>query len=419
MDIARPDVGKSRRRNRLLITVAAIVALATVTLGLSRLKPAAPSVDRSVQLIDTVKRGPLLRQVRGSGTLVAEEVNWIPAVTEGRVEKIFIHPGTTATVRADSVLLELSNPELTLAASDASLNLKGAEAEYTDLRVRLESQLLTQEAGAAQVEAEYHQAKLQAEADTELGKSGLVSALNVKLSNVKADELANRSEIEKKRLEIAEESNRAQLAVQESKVDQFRAAAELKRSQLEALRVRAGRDGVLQQLPVEVGQRVTPGTILAKVAEPGRLKAELKIAETQAKDIQIGQSATIDTRNGIVPGKVIRMDSASQNGTVTVDVRMEGDLPKGARPDLSVDGAIELENLKDALFVGRPAFGQENSTVGIFRLDEDGRGASRVQVKLGRSSVTSIEIVEGLKAGDQVILSDTSAWDAFDRIRLN
>jgi len=417
MDIARPDVARSRRRRRILITIATFVALVTVTVGLSRLKPAAPSVERGVQLIDTVKRGPLLRQVRGSGTLVAEEVNWIPAVSEGRVDRIFIQPGTPVT--ADSVLLALSNPELSLAAQDAMLNLKAAEAEHVDLRVRLESQLLTQQAAAAQVEAEYHQAKLQAEADTELGKSGLVSALNVKLSNVRADELANRAEIEKKRLEISEESNRAQLQAQGARVEQVRALADLRRRQFEALRVRAGRDGVLQQLPVEVGQRVTPGTILAKVAEPGRLKAELRIAETQAKDILIGQSATIDTRNGTVPGRVSRIDPASQNGTVSVDVKMEGALPKGARPDLSVDGAIELENLKDVLFVGRPAFGQENSMVGIFKLDEDGRGASRVQVKLGRSSVTSIEIVEGLKVGDQVILSDTSAWDAFDRIRLN
>lgn len=417
MDIARPDAGRSRRRRRLLITAITLIAIVAVTLGLSRLKPAAPSVERATVWVDTVKRGPFLRQVRGSGTLVPEEVNWIPAVSEGRVDRILIHPGTQVT--ADSVILELSNPELTLAAQDALLNLKAAEAESTDLRVRLESQLLTQRAAAMQVEAEHHQARLQAEADTELGKSGLVSGLAVKLSNVRADELANRAEIEKKRLEIIEESNRAQIAVQRSRVDQIHALADLRRSQLEALRVRAGRDGVLQQLPLEVGQRVTPGTVLAKVAEPGRLKAELRIAETQAKDILIGQPATIDTRNGVVAGRVSRIDPAVQNGTVTVDVQMVGALPKGARPDLSVDGAIELENLADVLFVGRPAFGQEHSVVGLFKLDEDGQGAARVQVHMGRSSVNAIEIVVGLKVGDQVILSDTSAWDAFDRIRLN
>jgi HlyD family secretion protein len=417
MDIARPEVGKARRRRRILITAATLVAVLAVTLGLSRLKPAAPSVERATVWVDTVKRGPFLRQVRGSGTLVAEEVNWIPAVSDGRVEKILIRPGTTVT--ADSVILELSNPELANTAQDAMLNLKAAEADLADLKVRLESQHLDQRATAAQVEADYHQAKLQSEADTELGKSGLVSGLQVKLSNVRADELANRNEMAQKRLEISGESNRAQIAAQEARLSQIRALAELRRSQLEALRIRAGRDGVLQQLPVEVGQRVTPGTILAKVAEPGRLKAELKIAETQAKDIQVGQPATIDTRNGVVAGKVSRMDPASQNGTVTVDVRMEGPLPKGARPDLSVDGAIELENLTDVLFVGRPAFGQEHSVVGLFKLDGEGNGASRVQVHLGRSSVNAIEIVDGLKVGDQVILSDTSAWDAFDRIRLN
>jgi len=417
MDIARPDQSRVKLRRRILYSSIGVIVLLSVTLGLSRLKPAAPSVERATVWIDTVKRGPFIRQVRGSGTLVPEEVNWIPSVTEGRVDRVLVHPGTPVT--ADTVLLELSNPELDLSAQDAELNLKAAEAELTDLRVRLESQHLDQEASTAQVEAEHHQAKLQAEADTELGKSGLVSALNVKLSNVRATELENRAEMAKKRLEISDESNRAQMAAQQARVDQIRALAELRRAQVNALRVRAGRDGVLQQLPVEVGQRVTPGTTLAKVAEPAHLKAELRIAETQAKDILIGQPATIDTRNGVVAGKVSRIDPASQNGTVTVDVQMEGPLPKGARPDLSVDGAIELENLKDVLYVGRPAFGQEQSVVGLFRLGADGHDAERVQVRLGRSSVNTIEIVEGLNIGDQVVLSDTSAWDAFDRIRLN
>ncbi len=394
-----------------------VAAVLLVTLGLSRLRPAAPGVERATVWVDTVKRGPMLRQVRGLGTLVPEQIRWIPATNEARVERIVIQPGTA--VKADSVILELSNPELELQALEAASQLRAAEAQYIELKVRLQSQRLDQEAAAARVRADYHEAKLRADADTELAKEGLIADLTLKVSKVKADELANRNGLEQKRLEISEESVKAQLAVQEAAVEQQRALVRLRRSQVDALRLKAGIDGVLQVVPVEVGQRVTPGTNLARVAEPRKLKAVIRVAETQAKDVQIGQLASIDTRNGIVAGRVIRVDPSSQNGTVGVDLAIEGVLPKGARPDLSVDGTIELERLLNVLFVGRPAQGQPESLVGLFRLDPGSAEANRVKVKLGRASVNTVEIVEGLKEGDQVILSDTSAWDSHDRIRLN
>jgi HlyD family secretion protein len=416
MDIARPSQAGKKRRKQIIIAGGGLLAVLLITLGLSRLKPAAPTVERGSVWIDTVRRGPMLRQVRGLGTLVPEEIRWIPALSEGRVERILVQPGTQ--VKADTVILELSNPQIDLDALDTAWQLKAAEAETINLKVRLESQRLDQVAAAATVEAGQKQARLQADADQALSDEGLVSDLNLKISQSRAGEMTTRLEIEQKRLEINNEAIQAQLAVQEARLAQLRGLAALKRRQMEALRVRAGIDGVLQQLPVQVGQQIAPGATLAKVTVPGRLKAELRIAETQAKDIQLDQKASIDTRNGIVPGHVIRIDPAVENGTVKVDVALEGALPKGARPDLSVDGTIELERLADVLQVGRPAFGQEQSTVGLFRLGAGG-DASRVQVKLGRSSVNLVEIVEGLAEGDQVILSDTSAWDSFDRIRLN
>ncbi len=417
MDVPRQTNKRRRNLTRTLYGVGGVTALAAITLGLSHLKPAAPSVSRSTVLIDTVKRGPMVRQVRGLGTLVPEEIRWIPAATEGRVERILIKPGTAVT--SDSVILELSNPELESASMDAAWQLKAAEADAANLKVKLESQLLDQKAAFATVQANAKQSRLQAEADTELSKNGLISDLLMKLSVSRAEEAATRQDLEEKRLEIASESMRTELAAQDARLEQLRAQADLKRSQVRQLRVRSGIAGVLQQLPVEVGQRIAPGGTLAKVTVPGRLKAELKIAETQAKDVQIGQSASIDTRNGLAEGTVSRVDPAVQNGTVTVDVALSGTLPKGARPDLSVEGTIELERLDNVLFVGRPAFGQEQSVVGMFKLDPDGVGAARVQVHLGRSSVNRVEIVDGLDSGDQVILSDTSAWDAFDRLRLN
>jgi HlyD family secretion protein len=417
MDVQRsPSVARNRKIRRILYGAAVLLGVLVVTLGLSRLKPAAPTVERATVWVDTVKRGSMLRQVRGLGTLVPEEIRWIPATTEGRVERIVVKPGTTVT--PDTVILELSNPQLEQEAQDAELQLKAAEAEFANLKVQLQNELLSQQAAAATVQADYSQAKLQAEVNEELAKQQLVSDLINKQSKVKAEELKTRYEIEMKRLASNSESAQARLAVQQARVDQLRALAHLRKSQLSALRVRGGVSGVLQQVPVDVGQRVTSATNLARVADPNRLKAELKIAETQAKDVQIGQKASVDTRNGVVEGHVVRIDPAVQNGTVTVDVIMDGELPKGARPDLSVDGTIELERLNDVLYVGRPAFGQEQNQVGLFKLVDGGAGAVRTPVKLGRSSVNTIEILSGLQVGDQVILSDMSAWDAFDRIRL-
>ncbi len=417
MDIARPSQARKKKIRRILIASGTLAAVLLITAGLSRLRPAAPSVDSATLVIDTVKRGPMLRQVRGLGTLVPEEVRWIPAISEGRVERLVVLAGTP--VKADTVILELSNPELELQALDAESQLRAAEAALTELKVRLESQHLDQEAAAARVKADFHQAKLRADADGELSKNGLIADINLKVSQVTAEELGNRNRIEQKRLEISDEAIRAQMAVQEAQVEQRRALARLRRRQFLDLKVRAGLDGVLQQLPVEVGQRVTPGTPLAKVAQPEKLKAVVKIAETQAKDILPGQKATVDTRNGVIDGHVARVDPAAQQGTVTVDIALDGALPKGARPELSVDGTIELERLEDVLYVGRPAQGQAESMVGLFRLDEGGKEASRVTVKLGRASVNTVQVLSGLEVGQRVVVSDTSAWDAFDRIRLN
>jgi HlyD family secretion protein len=417
MDIARPSQARQKRLRRILYGTSGLAAVLLITLGLSRLKPAAPKVDRATVVIEAVKRGPMLRQVHGIGTLVPEEIRWIPATTEGRVERIVVLPGTI--VKSDTVILELSNPEAELQALDAESQLRAAEAQYTELKVRLESQRLDQEAAAARVQADYHQARLRADADTQLAKEGIIADITLQISTVAANELANRHRIEEQRLSINDESVKAQLAVQEAQVEQRRALARLRRNQFLALRVRAGMDGVLQQVPVEVGARVSPGANLARVAQPGKLKAVVKVAETQARDIQPGQSASVDTRNGVITAHVIHVDPAVQNGTVTVDLGLDGALPKGARPDLSVDGTVELERLDDVLYMGRPAQAQADGLVGLFKVAEGGAEATRVKVKLGRSSVSVIEVVEGLKQGDQVVLSDTSAWDAYDRIRLN
>jgi len=417
MDIPRPDVA-ARKRKRRIITISAItLGVILTTIGLSRLKPAVPSIDRSTVWIDTVKRGPMVRQVRGLGTLVPEDIRWIAVNTEGRVEKIIIWPGTH--VEPDSVILELSSPELEQAAHDAELQATAAEAELTTLRATLQRELLEQEATTAKAKSDYQQAKMERETNDQLAKNGLIAELQYKTSKVKEAELANRNEIEQKRLNFAHDSIDPQLASKQAAVDQAKQLAKLKADQVEALHVRAGMSGVLQQLPVQIGQRVKVGDNLARVADPTKLKAQVKIAETQAKDIQIDQKAVIDTRNGVVDGHVIRVDPAVEQGTVTVDVAIDGELPKGARPDLTVDGTIELERLNDVIYVGRPAFGQENNTVGVFKLVAGSNEAVRTPVKLGKSSVNTIEIVNGLQPGDQVILSDTSAWDSRERIRLN
>ncbi len=418
MDIARPNIARQKRRRQIIYIAVGIVLLALVTMGLSRLKPAAPTVERSTVWVDTVKRGSVLRQVRGLGTLVPMEgsIQFLPAITEGRVDKILELPG--AQVKADTILLELSNPQLTQEALDAEWKLKASEADYKNLQVQLASQVLAQKSLSAQAQSEYSQAKMQSDIDTELAKLGVISQLSEKVSNQKTQELSTRNDIEKQRLTNSSEVLTAQLQAKQAEVEEFRALADLKKSQLDRLRVRAGIDGVLQEQTLKIGQFVTPGTTLAKVVQPQRLKAELKIAETQAKDIQLGQPASVDTHNGVIPGHVVRIDPSVVNGTVTVDVALDAALPQGARPDLSVDGTIDLEKMQNVLYVGRPAFGQEQSTVGMFKLEPDGNNAVRAQVKLGRSSVNTVEILQGLKEGDQVILSDMSRWDNFDRIRL-
>jgi len=401
---------------RTIYVVLLCAAILVTTLGLSRLKPAAPPVDGSTIWPDTVKRGPMVRQVRGLGTLVPKDVLWIPAVTSGRVERILMKPG--AKVEPETVLLVLSNPELELQALDTEYQVKAAEAQFNGLEVQLESEQLTQQAEVARIQSDYHKSKLQADRDELLAKEGLLADLNLRLSKSTSEQLGQRQTIEEKRLQIQAKSNEAQLLVQRAEIDKVRALARLRQSEVEALKVRAGAAGVLQELPVQVGQQLAAGTIIAKVAQPERLQAELKVPETQVKDVAIGQPVQIDTRNGVIPGEVARIDPAVREGTVTVDVALTGELPPGARPDLSVEGIIEIERLADVIYVGRPAFGQPNSTVGMFRIEKDGKTAIRVQVKLGRSSVNTIEIVEGLNPGDRVILSDTSSYDAYDRIEL-
>jgi HlyD family secretion protein len=416
VDIARSsDVIKKKKIRRALYGTGFLVVIILITVGVSRLKPAAPSVDRATVWIDTVKRGPMLRQVRGSGTLVPEEIRWIPATTQGRVERIVLRPG--ASVTPTTVILELSNPELEQSVRDARLSYQSAKAAYQNRKAELESNLLAQQSTVAGIEANYKNAALDLEANEQLLKDLLVAELTVKVKRSQVKELENRLAIEQERLKMTRDGIASQLGPQAADVDQRRAAVDLRERQLDDLKVKAGMSGVLQEVPVERGAQIGPGTNLARVADPTNLKAELRIAETQTKDIRIGQYTEVDTRNGKVKGKVARIDPKSTGGTVGVDIILEGALPSGARPDLSVDGEITLERLDNVIYVGRPAFGQENSTVGLFKLTPDGE-AHRTNVKLGRSSVNQIEIIEGLQPGDQVILSDMSAQDSFDRIRI-
>jgi HlyD family secretion protein len=417
MDIQRPSNARAKKIKRIVYVTVAVVCIAGVTLGLSRLRPAAPSVDRGTVWTDVVKRGPMVREVRGLGTLVPLDIRWIPAQTAARVDKIVIRPGPKL-LAPNTVILELSDPTVQQALLDAQYQLKAAESDYANLKVQVNSELMNQKSVEASVRSDYEQAKLQFDVDYKLYKEGIYADVTQKLSKVRLDQLGIRVALEADRTKIAADSALARLQAQQSHIDQYKAMYELRRSQAEALHVRAGINGVLQLLPVEEGQNVAVGTNLARVADPRKLKAEIKIAETQAKDIANDQNATVDTRNGIVKGHVIRIDPSVVNGTVTVDVGIDDPLPLGARPDLSVDGTIELENLKDVLYVGRPVHGQSDSTISLFKVTNDDSDGVRVNVKLGRSSVNTVEIVSGLQVGDKVVLSDMSQWDNVDRIRL-
>jgi HlyD family secretion protein len=423
MDVPRKDANRRKWIRRIVPVLILITVVPGVTWMLARLKPAAPLVEGGSVWPGEVQRGQMVRKVRGLGTLVAEDLLFLAATTEGRVEKIHLRPG--ALVQPNSLILTLSNDELLQSTLDAEYTVKMAEAALKDLRVQLNSQTLTQKAELSRLETDYNQAKLRLARDEKLFAEGLIIALNYNIVKSNAEDLEKRLQIEQERLHIRQEAVEAQLAVKAAEIDKYKAMYELKKSQVSRLQVRAGAVGVLQELPgptpgttLQQGQRVSAGTVLAKVAQPTRLKAELKVAETQVPDVRIGQLAEIDTRNGIIQGRVSRIDPAAREGTVVVDVRLEGTLPQSARPDLSVDGEIEIEKLNDVLFVGRPAFGQPNSTVSMFKYDPDGLGATRIQVKLGRHSVNTIEVLQGLNVGDKVILSDMSAWDAHDRIRL-
>ena len=417
MDIKRPPKSKIKKkiRNALMIAIG-LAAIGGITYGLTKLKPAAPTLDRSTAVIETVKRGEMVRDVRGNGTLVPEVTRMVPAPADGRVERILLKAGVE--VDPSTVIAELSNPQLEQQATDTDLQVKAAEADQENLKVKLESDTMTQKAAIATINAQYSQAKLQLDADEVLGKQGLVSELTLKISRVNVQDLSNRLKVEQERLAVTAKSTKAQMNAAASRLNQLRALATLRRQEVDALKVRAGTGGVLQQVMITEGQQVTPGTNIARVADPASLKAVLRIGETQIKDVRIGQPVIVDTRNGLIQGQVSRIDPAAREGTFEIDVSLNGPLPQSARPDLSVDGTVELERLKDVLKVGRPAFGQAQQTVGMFVLTPDGSEAERRTVKLGRNSVSTIEILEGLREGEQVIISDTSALDSYNRIRI-
>ena len=417
MDIARPDIARAKKIRRIVYATGFAVVILLITVGVSRLEPAAPRVDKDTVYMDTVERGEMLRNVRGTGTLVPEQLRWITPITNGTVERLVLRPG--ATVRPDTVVIELSNPELEQQALETRLQLDAALARYESRRVELRSQELTQQASLKMVESELSQAEYEAELDEKLFKDNLVSELQVRQKQSRVSELRIRQEIEQQRLAIQADSTKATLAAEQADVDRLRTMYQLRQSQVADLQVTAGITGVLQQVEVEEGASVTPGTNLARVGDPTRLMAQLRIAETQARDIVEGQPAAVDTRNGVIPGHVIRIDPSVQQGTVTVDVALDGELPRGARPDLTVDGTIELERLENVIYVGRPVFGREQSVVILFKLDPDSDDAVRTRVSLGRASVSFIEVLDGLQPGDQVVLSDMSQWDTFDRVRLN
>jgi HlyD family secretion protein len=416
-----PEILRRRKQRHWLTVALAVITLALVMLALSRLQPAAPVVEKSSIFMDTVKCGEMLRQIRGNGTLIPEDIRWIPTVNAGRVERIIVLPG--AAVKSDTVLVELSNPQVEQDAIDAEWQFKGAKAELANARARLDVDKLDEKKAVATAEADYLSAKLEFEVDEELATNRLVPQFTLNQARSKMEELAKLLDIEQQRLNAGIEAAKAQLGVEEAKVAQLQAQVALKRQQAEALKIRAGMDGILQRLgdpanPLQLGQQLAAGAPVARVADPAKLKAAIKIAETQAQDVQLEQPAEVDTRNGVVPGHVIRIDPAVEDGTVTVDIALDAALPKGARPDLNVDGTIQLERLENVLYLGRPVQGEPASKIGLFKLVGSGKSAMRVPVSLGRSSVSTIEIVDGLQVGDQVILSDMSQWDAYNRVRL-
>jgi len=415
MDIKRDTTGKQRLR--ILYGTVAVLAIAGITYGLSQLDRAAPTVDEATLWINQVERGELLLERRGAGTLVPEEVRAVTARSAGRVEERFLLPG--AHVTADTVLLRLSNPDVQLAAQNAEWNLESGRADLRNLEVTLDTQRLQQQSNAAQVQATFLTSQLRANLYQQLYDEELTSALELELRKTTANEASTRHEIEQERLRIIEQSITAQLESRRTTVEQLEGQYDLAIADVEALNVKAGIDGVLQEVPVEIGQSVNPGTVLARVVNPDKLKAELRIPETQAKDIIIGQPAIVDIRTDTIPGRVARIDPSATQGTVTVDIELLVDkLPPGARPQLSVDGTVEIQRLPDVLFVGKPAYGQSNSQVKLFKVVEDGEYAVRVTVRLGLGSVKLIEVIQGLNEGDRVILSDMSRWDAVDRVRL-
>lgn len=416
MDIARPELKLKRQRQRWIFAGIGLVTLALAAYGVSRLEPAAPQVDSKSIWIDTVKRGDLLREVRGPGQLVPKEIRWLSADAAAMVERVVLRPG--ATVDPDSIIIELRNPEVLDQVLSASAALQAAKADLDARRIALQSSVLDQQALIASVRADREGAKLQAEAEGELNRRGIVSALQAKQSQLKADQLAVRLDIEQQRLAMLRNNLDAQLAAESARLAQLENTYKLRQRQADALNVRAGMHGILQVVAVEVGQQVAPGTNLARVAKPDVLRAELRVPETQAKDVRLDLNVRVDTRNGIVNGRVVRIDPAVLNGTVQVDVDFLDDLPPGARPDLSVDGTIEIEKLVNVLYVGRPAFGQAESTTTLFKLDSEGEIARRVPVDLGRASVSLIEVARGLNVGDRVVLSDTTSYDQYDRLRL-
>jgi HlyD family secretion protein len=417
MDIKREGVARRKTIRRVLYLTVTLGAVAALGWRINQLKPAAPTVERATVWIDAVKRGPMLREVRGLGTLVPEDILWIPAAFDSQVSKILAQSGDD--VKPDKVLLVLTNPDMELAATDLEWQVRQAEANYADLKVRLQSQTFDQQSVVAGAQSDLKQAALTRDKQEQLGKLELAADIDVKLAIAKWEQADSKYKMEKQKLDIMKESVDAQLDAQKVQIEKLRAALQLKKQQVAELTVRAGIAGRMQEMTLQVGQRVRPGDVLAKVAQPWKLMARLQIAETQAKDILLGQKAEIDTRNGVIAGRVSRIDASIVNGTRTVDCRLTGALPKGAVPDLSVDGTIEIERLANVVYVGRPVFGQPNSQVSLFKLEPDGQGANRVVVKLGRSSVNTIEVVDGLKVGDQVILSDMSAQDQNPRIRLN